>query len=146
MKQFWRRVGLIVLLLLVFVYLNNSSLWLRPEGRPLLLAHRGLAQTFPMEGITDETNTAARIYEPEHPYLENTIASMEAAFAAGADIVELDIHPSRDGHFVVFHDWRKCWNASRTSCCLFMSKAMTPEKVKCWRIFYVLIQRKGWTT
>ncbi|NLN06120.1 MAG: glycerophosphodiester phosphodiesterase [Firmicutes bacterium] len=105
MKQFWRRVGLIVLLLLVFVYLNNSSLWLRPEGRPLLLAHRGLAQTFPMEGITDETNTAARIYEPEHPYLENTIASMEAAFAAGADIVELDIHPTRDGHFVVFHDW-----------------------------------------
>ncbi|HHX74859.1 MAG TPA: glycerophosphodiester phosphodiesterase [Firmicutes bacterium] len=105
MKKFCKRIGIIVLLLFIFVYLNNTSLWLKPEGRPLLLAHRGLAQTFPMEGITAETNTAARIYEPEHPYLENTIASMEAAFTAGADIVELDIHPTTDGHFVVFHDW-----------------------------------------
>ena len=105
MKYFRKRAGIIILLLFIFVYLNNTSLWFRPEGRPLLLAHRGLAQTFPMEGITDETNTAARIYEPEHPYLENTIASMEAAFAAGADIVELDIQPTNDGHFVVFHDW-----------------------------------------
>jgi glycerophosphoryl diester phosphodiesterase len=30
---------------------------------------------------------------------------MEAAFKAGADIVELDIHPTTDGHFAVFHDW-----------------------------------------
>ena len=65
---------------------------MRPkEGRPLLFAHRGLAQTFPMEGITGETNTARIIYPPEHPYLENTIPSMEAAFRAGADLVELDI-------------------------------------------------------
>ena len=26
-------------------------------------------------------------------------------FAAGADIVELDVHPTTDGHFAVFHDW-----------------------------------------
>ena len=38
-------------------------------------------------------------------YLENTIASIEAAFAAGADIVEFDVHPTTDGHFAVFHDW-----------------------------------------
>ncbi len=50
----------------------------------MLLAHRGLAQTFSMEGITGDTNTAAIIYEPEHPYLENTLTSIEAAFAAGA--------------------------------------------------------------
>ena len=30
---------------------------------------------------------------------------MRAAFEAGADIVELDIHPTTDGHFAVFHDW-----------------------------------------
>ena len=30
---------------------------------------------------------------------------MRAAFAAGADIVELDIHPTTDGQFAVFHDW-----------------------------------------
>ena len=91
---------------MVLVYLNNSSFLAKPrDGRPFLLAHRGLAQTFSMEGITGETNTARRIYEPEHPYLENTIPSMEAAFRAGADMVELDIHPTKDGQFAVFHDW-----------------------------------------
>lgn len=72
---------------------------------PFLLAHRGMAQTFPMEGIQGDTCTAEIIYEPEHPYLENTIPSMEVAFAAGADIVELDIQPTTDGEFAVFHDW-----------------------------------------
>ncbi len=97
---------LAVLALIAFVYLNNSSL-LRTTSpdKPLLLAHRGLGQTFHMDGITGDANTAERIYEPEHPYLENTIPSMEAAFAAGADIVELDIHPTTDGQFAVFHDW-----------------------------------------
>jgi glycerophosphoryl diester phosphodiesterase len=101
-----KRIGFLVLLLVAFIYLNNTSLFVKPgEEKPLLLAHRGLAQTFPMEGITGDTNTAAIIYEPEHPYLENTLDSIEAAFAAGADVVELDIHPTMDGHFVVFHDW-----------------------------------------
>jgi glycerophosphoryl diester phosphodiesterase len=30
---------------------------------------------------------------------------MRAAFAAGADVVELDIHPTTDGQFAVIHDW-----------------------------------------
>ncbi len=95
------------LFFLLFVYLNNTSFFVaQPEkGKPLLVAHRGLGQTFPLEGITGETNTARIIYEPEHPYLENTIPSMEAAFQAGADIVELDVHPTKDGQFAVFHDW-----------------------------------------
>ena len=87
----------------LFLYLNNTSLFVRKEeGRPLLLAHRGLGQTFPMEGITGETNTARIIYEPEHPYLENTIPSMAAAFKAGADIVELDVQPTKDGQLPSF--------------------------------------------
>ncbi len=104
------RIGRILLLSAValgaFAYLNNASS-LAPEmgGKPLLLAHRGLAQTFSREGLTNETCTASRIYPPRHGYLENTIASMNAAFAAGADIVEFDVHPTTDGHFAVFHDW-----------------------------------------
>ena len=91
---------------IAFVFFNNSSLLVKPPaGKPLLLAHRGLGQTFSMEGITNETNTAARIYPPEHPYLENTLPSMAVAFKDGADVVELDIHPTRDGQFAVFHDW-----------------------------------------
>lgn len=94
------------LFFLAFVYLNNSSIFVKQgDDRPFLLAHRGLGQTFPMEGITGETNTARRIYPPEHPYLENTIPSMEAAFRAGADMVEFDVQPTTDGQFAVFHDW-----------------------------------------
>jgi glycerophosphoryl diester phosphodiesterase len=74
-------------------------------GKPVLLAHRGLAQTFPPDGIENDTCTASRIRPPEHSFLENTIASMEAAFAAGAERVEFDIHPTTDGQFAVFHDW-----------------------------------------
>ncbi|WP_181348161.1 glycerophosphodiester phosphodiesterase family protein [Thalassobacillus sp. CUG 92003] len=97
-------IGLTVMA--AFMYLNNSSLFTEAsDGEPLLLAHRGMHQTFPMEGITGETCTAERIYEPDHPYLENTIPSMEAAFEAGADIVEFDIQRTKDGQFAVFHDW-----------------------------------------
>ena len=87
------------------IYLNNTSLFSSGDGHALLLAHRGLAQTYPSEGLGSDTCTASRIHPPEHPFLENTLAAMEAAFAHGADIVELDIHPTTDGHFAVFHDW-----------------------------------------
>lgn len=73
--------------------------------KPKLLAHRGLAQTLDMEGVTNETCTAERIHPPEHSHLENTIPSIRAAFAAGADVVELDIHLTKDDQFAVFHDW-----------------------------------------
>jgi glycerophosphoryl diester phosphodiesterase len=93
-------------LVLAFVYLNNTSLLATPpQGRPTLLAHRGLHQTFPADGLKGDTCTATRIFPPEHDHLENTLASMQAAFDAGADIVELDIHPTADGHFAVLHDW-----------------------------------------
>lgn len=100
------KIFLFAVALILFIYFNNSSLFTEQRSdRPFLLAHRGLAQTFPMEGITDETCTAERIYSPEHPYLENTIPAIKAAFDAGADMVELDIHPTKDNQFVVFHDW-----------------------------------------
>lgn len=95
-----------ILILVAFIYLNNSSRFIKQRpGNPLLLAHRGLAQTFRIEGLTNETNTARRIYPPEHPFLENTIPSMAAAFQHGADIVEFDILPTKDGRLAVFHDW-----------------------------------------
>jgi glycerophosphoryl diester phosphodiesterase len=62
-------------------------------------------QTFSREGLDNETCTAERIHPPTHAYLENTIPSMRAAFAAGAEVVEVDVHPTTDGRFAVFHDW-----------------------------------------
>ncbi len=105
LKKTLKRLFLFLLLLSLFIFLNNSSIFAKDrEGDPLLLAHRGLGQTFSMEGIQGDTCTAARIFEPEHPYIENTIPSMEAAFENGADVVELDVKPSKDGQFAVFHD------------------------------------------
>lgn len=104
MKKKLKIVGSLVLLLIVYIFFNNTSLFVKPSD-PTLLAHRGMAQTFPMEGIEWDTCTAEIIYEPEHLYLENTIPSMEAAFAAGADVVEFDIKRTKDNQLAVFHDF-----------------------------------------
>ncbi|GAA5443670.1 hypothetical protein Misp06_01848 [Microbulbifer sp. NBRC 101763] len=88
------------------IYLLNAS-WLAPapQGDPILISHRGVYQTYNRDNLGRDDCTAIRIFRPEHSYLENTIPSMEAAFAHGANIVELDIHPTTDGEFAVFHDW-----------------------------------------
>ena len=89
------------------LFLNNSSaLATSATGRPGVLAHRGIHQTFPSRGVTRDTCTANRIDPPTNPYLENTLPSMMASFNAGATALELDIHPTTDGEFAVFHDWR----------------------------------------
>jgi len=106
MQKIWRPLLLVVLLIAAFIYLNNTSLLAsRPENIPTLLAHRGIAQRFDTTGLQNETCTAERIFPPTHEFLENTIPSMRASFEAGADIVEIDVHPTTDGQFAVFHDW-----------------------------------------
>ena len=42
---------------------------------------------------------------PTHGFIENTIPSMQAAVAAGAQVIELDVHLTPDNVFAVFHDW-----------------------------------------
>jgi glycerophosphoryl diester phosphodiesterase len=91
--------------LALFGWLNNTSRFAEASGPPQLLAHRGLAQTFDVAGVQNDTCTAERIHRPTHRYLENTIDSMRAAFDAGADIVEFDVHLTKDDRFAVFHDW-----------------------------------------
>ncbi|WP_409273879.1 glycerophosphodiester phosphodiesterase family protein [Neobacillus sp. SCS-31] len=105
-RKVGRRMAIFLAILALFIFVNNTSIFSSNKiGKTKLLAHRGVAQTFDMTGITNETCTAERIYPPEHGYLENTIPSMEAAFKNGANVVELDIHPTKDGKFAVFHDW-----------------------------------------
>jgi glycerophosphoryl diester phosphodiesterase len=108
LKRFLLRRFLLPLLLLVTaaIFLINTDLLApSPAGPPTFIAHRGLGQTFSRQGLTGETCTAAQMLPPEHEHLENTIAGFDAAFAAGADIVEFDVQPTSDGDFVVFHDW-----------------------------------------
>jgi glycerophosphoryl diester phosphodiesterase len=106
MRRFLKGALVALLIFAAVCFALNTNLFSSsPPGRATLLAHRGLAQTFDVAGVQADTCTASRIHPPEHPYLENTIDSMAAAFAAGADMVELDIHPTTDGQFAVFHDW-----------------------------------------
>jgi glycerophosphoryl diester phosphodiesterase len=103
-KRMW--IGGLVVAGLVAVGLTNASqLAAPPEGKLRLLSHRGVYQRYDRTGLTNTTCTAARIFKPTHDMLENTLPSMKAAFDYGADVVELDVHPTRDGQFVVFHDW-----------------------------------------
>jgi glycerophosphoryl diester phosphodiesterase len=52
------------------------------DADPVIIAHRGALQLAP----------------------ENTLAAVHAAYAAGADMYELDVHQTKDGHLVVLHD------------------------------------------
>lgn len=90
------------------LWLNNTSLLVSvPAGQaPKLLAHRGVHQTYVGSDRSNDSCHATPIAEPTHGFLENTIPSMKAAFEAGADVVELDVHLTPDGVFAVFHDWR----------------------------------------
>jgi glycerophosphoryl diester phosphodiesterase len=97
-------LGLAVIVAAVYVW-NASWRVAPPEGKVELIAHRGVHQTFDRTDLKNDTCTAERIGQPTHHYLENTLPSMQAAFASGADIVELDVHPTTDGQFAVLHDW-----------------------------------------
>ncbi|MEU4692421.1 glycerophosphodiester phosphodiesterase family protein [Actinoplanes sp. NPDC023714] len=99
------RIALVVLLAVVAgLWLGNNSTLVSSGGEPFLMAHRGLAQTFDVAEVQADTCTAQVIHPPSHQYLENTIASMRAAFEAGADVVEFDVKLTRDGQLAVFHD------------------------------------------
>jgi glycerophosphoryl diester phosphodiesterase len=98
------RLALVLLIAIAGLWAANTSMF-SDGGETRLLAHRGVHQTFPMDAVGNDTCTAALIDEPTHAFLENTIASMNAAFEAGASVVELDVHLTPDGHFAVFHDW-----------------------------------------
>lgn len=84
--------------------MNNTNIFYSGTEEYKILAHRGLAQTIDASKADWDTNTAEITDEPEHPYLENTISSMQAAFDRGADIVEFDIKLSEDNILAVFHD------------------------------------------
>ena len=61
---------------------NSPALKLFEESRPLIIGHRGYCALAP----------------------ENTLPSFQLALEAGADLVELDYHHTRDGVPLVIHD------------------------------------------
>lgn len=100
-------LGAVVVVIGAGIYFYNAGWRVGPseDAQLRLIAHRGVHQTYHRNDLDNDTCTAERIDEPRHGLLENTLPSMQAAFAAGADIVELDVHPTTDGQFAVMHDW-----------------------------------------
>jgi glycerophosphoryl diester phosphodiesterase len=95
----------VAVFLLVFTFVNASWLAPKPKGGIRLIAHRGVYQLYDRKGVDRDTCTAARIEQPVHDYLENTTRSMQAARQMGADMVEIDVAPTKDGQIAIFHDW-----------------------------------------
>ena len=104
MKKRWLILGGIAALS-AGLYLANTSRGAEPTGTLTLLSHRGVHQPFSRHGLTNETCTAAQSLPAGHSFIENTLPSIAAAFYYGADMVEIDVHPTTDGEFAVFHDW-----------------------------------------
>ena len=109
MRRFLRLAGLafgliIVVSTTVHIVRNQAQLPAWPSEFEII-AHDGVHQNYPLANLTDETCTAARIYPLTHHFIDNTIPAIGEAFRDGATMVELDIHPTSDGHMVVFHDW-----------------------------------------
>ncbi len=109
-----KRIALVLALaFLALTFVNASWIADAPKGRLKLMAHRGVMQQSGHKpvlssaegGLTDETCTAGRIEEPVHDYLENTLAGLQRADALAATYLQVDLAPTADGRFVLFHDW-----------------------------------------
>ena len=104
--RLWHKIAIGVCAVLLILYPANASwLWGRP-GRPTFITHLGLHQRFDERGLSLYDCKADRMLPPTHPYLENTIAAIGEAFQLGAEIGDIDVQPTRDGDYVVFHDAR----------------------------------------
>ena len=77
--KYLRYLSLISLTLILSKEMNAQN---KTDGKPYVIAHRG-----------------ASGYAPE-----NTLASFKKALEIGEDMVELDVHLSKDQKLVVIHD------------------------------------------
>ncbi|QZY53151.1 glycerophosphodiester phosphodiesterase family protein [Leucobacter tenebrionis] len=86
----------------------------RPSRRPALLVGSlmiltaigfGTAAIDTLQRLSDVPDTLALAHRGfSDGGVENTISGLEAAHAAGADLVEMDVMQTRDGEFVAMHD------------------------------------------
>lgn len=103
MKVWGRRIGFVLALaLLVLTFVNASWLADSPRGYVKLVAHRGLMQ-LPRVSAPNAC-TARSIEPPVHDFIENTLPALAQARRLGAQMIEIDLRLSADGHIVLFHD------------------------------------------
>ncbi|WP_430416406.1 glycerophosphodiester phosphodiesterase family protein [Parasphingorhabdus sp.] len=105
-KLLWSLGGL--WMIFITLLLLNSPRWAPdPEGRLQMIAHRGVHHLYDPTGVGRDDCTAVRILPGQEKLeiFENTIHSIRAAVTAKADMVEVDVAPTKDGQMVLFHDW-----------------------------------------
>ncbi|WP_052345899.1 glycerophosphodiester phosphodiesterase [Paucisalibacillus sp. EB02] len=88
-SKVWRIIGLVVgiivliwLIIFLFPVTENTDLHKFDRGRPLVIAHGG----------------------GNHLAPSNTLAAFTNAHALGVDVLEFDIHMTKDGYLVSIHD------------------------------------------
>jgi glycerophosphoryl diester phosphodiesterase len=104
----WKKwlLAAVALILVILTFLNASWLAPVPKGQPKLIAHRGVYHLYDKRAAAGrDTCTARFIHPPQHEVFENTVQSMQIAAGVGADMVEIDVAPTKDGKMVLFHDW-----------------------------------------
>lgn len=101
------KIFLWIFAIIVAWFTLSNATWLAPDpaGERILVAHRGVSQLFDHTGVGRDTCTATRIRPLEHDYIENSLPSLKASIGRDADMVELDVAPTKDGQLAVFHDW-----------------------------------------
>lgn len=102
------RIALIIILALIaIIWAINTSLFApTPKGEARIISHRGVYHLYDKRAAFGrDTCTARYIRPPSHEIFENTPESMQRAKALGADMVEIDVAPTKDGQMVLFHDW-----------------------------------------
>jgi glycerophosphoryl diester phosphodiesterase len=73
----------------MFAFASDGAMLTRMSAPCLVIAHRGAW------GRASPSDARA-----------NTLEAFEAAIALGADMIELDVRRTRDGHLIAFHDAR----------------------------------------
>ena len=101
-----KRLGLALAVLLLMLTVVNASWMVKgPPGYVKLLAHRGTMQQFDHAGLTNDGCSATRIEKPVHDFLEDTIEGVTQAGRLGAQMIRVDVAPTKDRYIVLFHDW-----------------------------------------
>lgn len=90
----------------VVILLNTPILAPASSGRPILVAQRGVSEVLDRSGAGPSDCLAKRLRQLNGDLIENTLPSIAAGFAAGADVVEIDVRQARGGEFVLYHDDR----------------------------------------
>lgn len=103
-----RNLTLLILIGLIsisffYLYPGSAEGLVKPDSFEII-AQRGVHHAYPRHSLGPDVCAAEHILKPTHGFIENTIASIQAAFDYGATVVEFDVRPTKDHQLVVFHD------------------------------------------